>query len=362
MIAALPRSVSLPILDVLRGADEAPARQAFDRLWERARPVVERSLARQGLLGDEAGDVMQEAALRLWRGRLSVRAVSSGEWIVLALRTARRLALNALERTRAHGPLPDEDSLPIREALFVEALLGEDDRRVAWEAADRIWLGVPAGMDAGQCATAVLALRLVLAGGVGAAAVARMSGHGTSDVDRWMDDPALVSRAAFAALCPSGADLAARVLRPESPLSQEDLEAALAGKLTVEGWSAAEARAVCLREVHGMDLAAVARLVPSLTAPEVANALARAVDRYPLRERASAIKEALGPRPLPGSSLWKRVALEHAAQGLGRSHMLQRAEPPAREMGVALTLGTLDNWLDHGRLLARLATEVRREG
>ena len=361
MTIACPESVEITDLDALRGEDESRAKEAFDRLWARARPAVLRVIARQNFVGAEAADVAQDAALRLWRRRRDLRAEALSGWIVLACRTGQRLALNRLARGRAFESLPDEYESSLPGSAFLDAILDEEDRSRAYAAADRLWLGVPVSVEADEVPIASAALRLVLAQGIDGARAATMFGHRGTSLDRWLDDPALVARAAFGALCWPGVDLAAHVLRLGDPRRHSDLDAALAGLGSFEGWSPSEAQAVCLREIHGMGAEAIARLVPALGSSEAQATISRSVQRYPFREQARDFVSVLGAKRLPGVGLWKRVALEYAAQGLGRDHLLQRAAPPAGEMGIALTPTTLDNWLGHGRLLEGLAAEIRRE-
>ncbi len=360
-----PEAPEIPDLAALRGDDESRAQGAFERLWGAVRPSVLRQLARRDVLGDEAEDVAQDVAARLWRLRKSVDARTVGAWFSLVRKaTLRNLADRWASRERTvdldEADIPSED-VPFLDAVVTAAL----ERRRIFDAADDLWLGEPA--EPADAEIGAAALVLVLADGVPAEEAAVMFGVETSAIDRWLKDPAVVSRAVYAALCWSSDELAGHVLRPDFPLSSGELDGVSSGEAdpALEGWTTGEARAVCWRVRNGLETDQIVRVASgALDESRVDDVLRRARGAYPFRARARALLQSLSERGrtdgLSDMGLWRRVAFEyHARYSLARDHIVERAGPAAEEAGVRFGATVLDNWLSRGRLYAQLATRLQ---
>ncbi len=362
---------TVPDLDDLRGDDEARARDAHGRLWEAARPAVLRMLARRGARPDEAEDAAQDAALKLWRLRRTVRAESRAAWHAVARKAALRAFADRLASRRAEAPLegdvPDGD-LPYGDLPYLDALLALAEGRRLFEAADRLWLGAP--REDVPTEIAAVAVQHVLLDGLPPEEAAALLGVAAEDVGRWLDDPATLARALFASLCWPADDLAGYVLRPDRPLSREELNALSGlpgGGRAAPGWTEEEVRVVLWRVREGLDERELLALVGTGGASLVRATLARLREAYPFRAVARALRGSLASRGREGAlaapGLWKRAAVEyHAGQGLPHRQIVERAGPPAEEAPFQLDLPTLNNWLSAGRLYARLAAFAREEG
>lgn len=376
----------IPELDALRGDDEPGAQEAFARLWGSVRPAVFRQLARWDVRGDEAEDVAQDAAARLWAGRRNVAARTPGGWAALVRKTVHH---NLLDRWGARTREAEmEAEVPPEEVPYLDAVVTAslESRRI-FEAADELWLGTPADPEEAEIAAA--ALTLVLADGVPPEEAAVMFAVAPEAVERWLDDPALVARAGFTALCWPSDALAGHVLRPERPLSPAELDGIARGASgpgtmarrtanssstgsdravpALEGWSASEARAVCLRVRNGLEADQIVRASEDLDESRVDEVLRRARGAYPFRLRARALLRSLErrgqARGLKSTGIWRRMAFEyHARYGLTRDHIVERAGPPAEEASVLLGVTVLDNWLSRGRIYAQLAAYLQEAG
>ena len=362
--AGLPQDApEAPDLVALRGDDVTRAQEAFDRLWKAVFPAVIRQLGRREVWDDEAQDVAQDVAARLWRLRRGVDARTPGAWYALVRKTVSR---NLVDRWAAKRPVVNvEPEIPARDLPFLDALViaAEEVRRV-FEGADRLWLGVPA--EPADAEVGPAGLVLVLLDGLPADEVERLFDVAPGAVARWQADPALVARAVYAALCWADDGLAGHVLRPTRPLTTAELDA-LAGGLPneggdLEGWTPGEGRAVCLRVRNGLEDDQIVRAVAgALSSDDVADVIRRLREAFPFRTLARALLEALAASGQAGvvasPGLWRRVAFEyHARRSLSRDQILERTAPPAEEAGVRLGATTLDNWLSRGRLYAQLAS------
>lgn len=339
----------------LTGSDAAVAQVAFDRLWKAICPGLRRKLKGKGLTDDRCEDLLQGTATRLWEARPRLDLPSYGAWWRLACRVATNLNIDEARKDLWTPIDPDED-IPDEDVPYLDLFLAfEGDASRLYALADRVWLG-----DAEPRAT--LAVQLFLLDGLPAEEVAQMLGlESLEPLDRWLEQAAVLRRAAFGQLYKSNDELAAFLLGI-GPTALDAAEKAVAsGRTPADGWSADDAYLLLRRTRNGLLTDQMLRFGRvSEDRAQLESKLMAWVERYPFRRVASHLLGALrrigqGER-LRDDGLWRRLVFQyHAKDELPYLQILDRTLPAADVAGFYLTAPMLNGWIGLGRLWAQLA-------
>lgn len=113
-------------IDRLRASDQ----EAFTEIFHELYPLLVRYA--QGFVGDQASDLVQEAFVRLWRGRQGLDADSSLRAYLYTV--VRNMALNQERDTRRRKELLNDQPAPASSQLPDEQTVAGDfqDRMQAW--------------------------------------------------------------------------------------------------------------------------------------------------------------------------------------------------------------------------------------
>ena len=192
-----------------------------------------------------------------------------------------------------------------------------------------------------------------------------MFGAAPGEVEGWVHDSAVLSRALFSAVCWPSDHLAWHLLRPERPFTPTEMDALLnaqdAHEMAATAWPRQEARVLCWRVRYGLPEDRILRAAGGeIDRSDLDHALAKIQAAFPYRRIAQALRTELeergGASAMARAGLWMRIAFEYAARyDLPPRQVLERAGPPAEESRFHLDTAKLYNWLSAGRLYSQLA-------
>lgn len=363
MNATMDESQSHRDLALIAGDDERAAREAFERLCNLTRQATLRQLLGRGVIAADAEDLTQDVYARLWRYRRNLQARTVAAWYALTRKTASRVLADHFGRPDRmdQDELPEEIPAvdqPYLEEL-VEAILNSD---VLIQTAEDAWLG--------KCQSerdrdfGVSAVQLILFENLSIEDVSDLYAASADEVRRWLADPAVVGRALFAGLCWPNDELARYVLRPNAPLSVDELDAVATARTDFPpdlSWRGLEAQIVLWRVRNGLSEEQILRQTgPRFEDSELKRLVAALAKTYPYASQTRRLKTSSEPVALRQSiashGLWKRIAFEYRTiRKLPHLQVLERAADAAREGGYQLDRTKLNNWFGLGRLYSELA-------
>jgi len=344
------------------GDDEREASEAFETLCASSRLAGFRMLSRSGVKDADAEDVIQSAFAELWNSRRTLSAATPGSWYSLVRRSvmwqlSKRISKIEREKFLSEQIIP-EDELPYLD----EMVFASDERRKLYTAADDLWLG-PMEDD---LVFGVAAARLILVEGLEIEDVASMFEVTKEQVSRWLRKEALLTRAVYLGLCWPVEKLAGYVLRPDFPLTSDELDQVTSPEGFSPGpdWTAEEARIVCWRLRNGMRKRDIVRIsAGSLDLPTVEAVLKKLHVALPLEEIARSMRQGLAevgrPNALASAGIWKRLAFQYALRELPNSQIVDLVAPPASVGPFLIDAAKLNRWVTSGLLFSQLASFVR---
>ncbi len=346
------------------GDDEREASEAFETLCASSRLAGYRMLSRSGVREADAEDILQSAFAELWNSRKTLSAATPGSWYSLVRRSvmwqlSKRISKNEREKFLSEQVIP-VDELPYLD----EMVFASDERRKLYTAADDLWLGQ---MEE-DLVFGVAAARLVLVEGLGIEDVATMFEVSEHQVARWLRVEALLARAAYLGLCWPVEKLAGYVLRPDCPLTPDELDRVMSPEGFSPGmdWSAAEARIVCWRLRNGMSKRDIVRASGGEhDLLDVEAVLKKLHAALPLQEIAQSMRQGLTevgrPNALALPGIWKRLAFHYALKELSNSQIIDLVAPPASVAPFLIDAAKLNRWVTSGVLFSQLASFVREQ-
>jgi len=366
-------------VDLERFADgnQSVAEEAFSRM----KPGIERFL-RSYLsailpLKEDLEDVIVQAISKIWLRRSSFTYQGMAQWWSYVGITGRRCALSKLEDSIANELMADEipvDEWPILEALAQLSI----DRRRLYEAADQLWLSLEPSMAPNERKRRLLAAQMVYLHGVSTKDVANLLGGQTcpsrKQIDAWLESESTLLDLAYHTLFWENSSLTAYLLRPNSPLTQTELETWVSqvecrpAGFAPNGMSWDEVGVIVWRYLFGMGSDKIALRSRTLSLEFVEEVIARTESQLPYAESAARLCHGFSSpwvrsKPLANPGLWKRLVFQYWAQcELPHRQILHRTKAASEIGGKPITEGMLNVWLSNGRLFAQLARYAQETG
>lgn len=370
----------------LAHADERLARQAFDRLvtesWER----LLRSLCRQGVEVSEAEEVLQEALLKHWRGRLKFQPANQDaltQWRAYV----KRVAMNCyLDRLRQRPPfvfvpidderIPPED-LPLLESLLVGILSGR-----IYTCADALWLQADLAVSPEVWERRLIAASLYFLEGadiediveilaINPLDLAQEPSITASTVRRWLQTPALFLKLAFQTLYLTNQQLVAHLLKTlDASADPQELMQELIEWHFGRGLSAFQIVSHRhLSDPDRTDLTKEGRTKEGRTKEEVDLLLMRLSTRLPFSASMQTLLAGAVRAPkldayslLQQSGLWRRLTFQYFYhEELSPPSIVERIAPAAQHVQLDLNAGRITRWTQGWRLQAQLITYWREQ-
>lgn len=394
MSDATPEEADLALLG---DPDEAVAREAFTRLADDARSVIEKHLRLDCRVSDAEtrADIAQSVLLTIWVRRTAFSPQGMSAWHGYLRRTARSRWIDTL---RGAGRLPTADAMarsgvPVVERAFVTAVLAAHHSGRLQRVADREFLGADPRVSDAQYDRRLLAAQLFYLDGehwegvlrvLGAAAAADGEALTREVLDDWLADQATLLRMAFRELHWDACRLASWLLGSDDVLPHEELdscqraaergEALPAGRAPRDPYCTPAQLAVLLWRYRQALLREqiLAREDFPLPPGEYDAVVDTCRAGLPFRQCMEGLLRCYAEAgadpswsvtPLTGSGFWQRLALQYRVwDDLPHRDILERAAPPAEVVGYALTPARLNVWLSNGRLLSRLARACHAAG
>jgi len=355
---------------LFRGDDEFAAGEAFRRLWGAFDKRLVNLLVSGGMRRDDAEDQAQIARIRFWERRLKLEIPNAGAWWGLVRKMGRNLAIDwARGKHDSDGGTWDEgQEIPDEDMPYVDAIVvASQHLRRLYDAADDLWLGKTTSAED----EALLAVQLCFLDGFDRESAAHLLQVSTGQVDKWLKDPAVLTRFAYRQIFWPNDALAGFVLRPEKPFTSAELDdlavAAREGRgEPPEGWAWNEVLIVLVRLRNGLLSEQIVRFEKcGMDADSLETFLGQVRTQYPFEKVVRTLQQRLDRdgETLSGGGLWKRLAFQyHVSAELPNRQILERMEPAASTANVKITEAMLNNWIGLGRLWSQLAAFVQQEG
>lgn len=343
------------------GPDPTLSSEAFERLSEKARPVISAFLNRYPCSHEEREDIIADTLLKVANARSRFRPEGEAAW----RQYLRSVALNCLRdefRKRPGArevPLDNLGEIPFEDRPYIDALLEHaEDRRRLYAEADACWLG----QSDEEGDRRLLAAQLH-GDGIPAETIARLLG--ASSLDDALTDPVVVRRFAFHRLYFSNDRLSCHVLGIEAKSLNATAERANRGTdlPPPEGWTWSEVQVVLLRVRNGLLTKQIDRFTRhGLSTNEVLTVIERSLTLYPMAGEAQRLcVELPNTAPLAKDALWKRLAFQYyCADRLPQLQIHERTSPAAEVLGYRLTEPVIAGWISVGRLFTALAAHVEQ--
>ncbi len=368
-----PRSVDeLRQIERLVDDDEAAAKAAFDKLAERVRPFLGRSLADLMPIESDRQDVIQITLERIWAKRLNFKVQSIGAWWAYVAVTARRCAL---DRIGANVETILED-IPTDQHDYI-AIIAEFSahRSRLYSLADELWLGTDSSLPKLDRKRRLLAAQLHYLHDQPWEETCAIVGVGKpiarEELDSWLLSDAVLNDLSYSQLHKGNERLACKILGLDDSVRESEFDdfrrrAERGMAAPPEGWGWEEVRIVILRYVNGLLTEKIQQLAPDLSKPQIEAVLEKCKVRLPFEDAALELQRAfvgknLCQNPLTSAGLWKRLVFQYfAAQELPQKQILERTQSAAQSVGYELTEGMVNVWLSGGRLIGQLISHARK--